>query len=330
MTTAKTKELSPFKEIVSSLLENKRFLLATHQDPDADGIGSMIALGKSLSAVGKDVTLVTQKPLTGSLKTLSGSQEIQDGIQIQGRFDVAIALDCADRTRLGAIYDDFKKIGLIINIDHHGTNDTFGHINLVCPEKSSTGVIVFELIKAAGLPIDEEIAENLFAAILTDTGSFKYSNTDPETFRAAAELMEHGAVPWNISRKVMDGYKLARLKLLELVLGTLEISHGGTVAIMTITQDMLKKSSAEEHEGHRFVDYPRFAFGVELSVLIREKGKDHYKFSLRSNDTVDVAELSSRFGGGGHSRAAGFDANGPLESLKKAFLNEIANYLDGI
>ena len=328
MTSTESKNSDPLNAIISSLLENERFFLTTHIDPDADGIGSMIALGKSLSLVGKDVTLVTQKPITGSLKTLSGSHRIQDKARIQAPFDVAIALDCAEKKRLGHLYDEFKKSHLLINIDHHGTNDYFGHINLVHPDRSSTGVIVFELIKAAGLPMDSEIAENLFAAIQTDTGSFKFSNTDSETFRAAAELVEYGAIPWDISRKVMDHYGMSRLKLLQLVLATLETSHGGSVAVLTLTREMLKESGAEEHEGHNFVDYPRFAVGIELSVLIREKEKNHYKFSLRSNDRVDVAELASRFGGGGHSRAAGFDGNGPLDSLKKAFMDNVTGYFE--
>ncbi len=330
MRNADSKSLKSFAQIVSLLLEKKRFLLATHEDPDGDGIGSMLALGRSLSHAGKEVTLVSQKPITGSLKMLSGSNRIQDSSLIQGRFDAAIALDCAEKTRLGPVYDDFKNSHLIINIDHHETNDYFGNMNLVYPDKSSTGVIVFELIKAAELPIDADIAGNLFAAIQTDTGSFKYSNTDTETFRAAADLMEYGAVPWEISRKVMDGYGLERLRLLQYVLATLEVFHDGSVAMMLVTEKMLQQSGAEEADSERFVDLPRFASGIELSVLIREKGKDNYKFSLRSNNKVDVAKLASRFGGGGHSKAAGFSGKGPIERLKKTLLDEVAAYLGGI
>ena len=329
MRSSDSKDLKSFTQIVSLLLEKERFLLATHEDPDADGIGSMLALGRSLSLAGKEIILVSQKPLTGSLKMLSGWRGIKDNTRIQGRFDAAIALDCAERTRLGHLYDDLRNSPLLINIDHHETNDYFGNMNLVRPEKSSTGVMVFELIKAAGLPMDGEIAGNLFAAIQTDTGSFKYSNTDPETFRAAADLMEYGANPWEISRKVMDGYGLDRLRLLQLVLATLEIFHDGSVAMMTVTGEMLKTSGAEEADSERFVDYPRFASGIELSVLIREKGEDNYKFSLRSNDRIDVARLASRFGGGGHSRAAGFSGNGPIELLKRNLLDEVAACLGG-
>ena len=330
MRSSNSNDLNSLAQIVSLLLEKERFLLATHEDPDADGIGSMLALGRALSRAGKEIILVSQKPVTGSLKMLNGANGIKDSTRIQGPFDVAIALDCAERTRLGHLYEDFKNSRLIINIDHHETNDYFGDINLVFPEKSSTGVIIFELIKAAGLPMDGEIAGNLFAAIQTDTGSFKYSNTDPETFRAAADLMEYGAVPWDISRKVLDGYGLDRLRLLQLVLATLEIFHDGSVAIMMVTEEMLKKSGAEEADSERFVDYPRFASGIELSVLIREKGQDNYKFSLRSNDRIDVAGLASRFGGGGHRRAAGFSATGPIELLKKTFLDEVAACLGGL
>lgn len=321
--------MESFTQIVSLLKDTEGFLLATHEDPDADGIGSMLALGRSLTLAGKNVAMVTQKPVTGSLKMLSGSQNIQDKTRIRGPFDVAIALDCAERTRLGSVYESCRNSGILINIDHHATNDFFGNVNLVCPDKSSTGVMVFQLMKAAGLPMDEEIAGNLFAAIQTDTGSFKYSNTDPETFRAAADLMERGADPWNISRKILDGYGLDRLRLLQLVLETLETFHDGKVAIMMVTGQMLQKTGAEESDSERFVDFPRFAFGVELSVLIREKGKDQYKFSLRSNDTINVAELASRFGGGGHCRAAGFNGDGSIALLKSAFLKEVAACLGG-
>ncbi len=315
--------------IAAVLAEEKRFLLMTHKDPDVDGIGSMLALGKSLCDAGKEVALLTEAPILPPLNLLKGTDRIVNSLDHDGDFDVAVTLDCAEKGRLGDAEGHLKRYRHVINIDHHETNDFFGTLNLVAPESSSTGELVFRLIEAAALPMGPDVAENIFAAIQGDTGSFRYSNTTPEALRMAADLMERGASPWDISRKVMDSYSLPRLKLLEMALSTIEFHHEGQIAMMTLFQDMFQKAGAQPVDSERFVDYPRFVFGVELGVLIRETGENDCKFSLRSNSRLNAARLASRFGGGGHVRAAGFEHRGPVQPIKNDFLREAGRFLDG-
>ena len=319
---------SSLAEIAAILKRGKRFLLMTHEDPDPDGIGSMLALGKGLVDSGKHVALLTSQPVMGSLRLLKGSERIVNRLDPGWDFDVALALDSAEKTRLGELMEYLPSHGILINIDHHISNDYFGDLNFVDSDSSSTGELVFGLMKAAGLAIDHDVAENLFAAIQADTGSFKYSNTTSKALKIAADLVEYGARPWEIARKVMDGYTISRLRLLEMALGAIEFYHKGAIGMMSLTQGMFQKSGAQQADSERLVDYPRFVFGVELAVLMRESGKNDYKFSLRSNSRVNVALLASRFGGGGHVRAAGFEYHGSLNGIKGDFLQEAVRFLD--
>ncbi|MBC8179412.1 MAG: bifunctional oligoribonuclease/PAP phosphatase NrnA [Desulfobacteraceae bacterium] len=316
-------------KISAVLSEGKRFLLMTHKDPDGDGIGSMLALGKSLSDAGKEVSILAQNPIPPPLNLLKGADKIVNILDVDGDFDAAVALDCAERSRLGEFENHLENFRLVINIDHHETNESFGDLNLVEPESSSTGELVYRLLEEAGLPMGSDVAGNIFAAIQTDTGSFRYSNTTAEALRIAAALLELGADPWEISKQVMNSHSLPRLKLLEMALRTIEFHHEKKIAIMILSQGMFKKAGAQQSDSERFVDYPRFIFGVELGVLIREIDENECKFSLRSNSWLNVARLASRFGGGGHVRAAGFRFQGSLKDVKNDFLKEAGRFLDG-
>jgi bifunctional oligoribonuclease and PAP phosphatase NrnA len=315
--------------IVTILKEGGRFLLTTHVDPDADGIGSMLALGGALGKRGKETTLLIEEPLVSPLNQLPGADRIVQSFNRELEFDAIIALDCGDPKRLGTQRTLLDREETILCIDHHKTNSFFGDINLVDPQSSSTGELIFQIIKRAGFPLEEQTAKNLFAAIQTDTGSFRYENASAEAFRIAAELVEHGATPWEISRIVLEGYSFSRLKLLKRALDTLEFHLDGKIGMMTICSRMFEETGARQIDSERFVDYPRFVSGVELSVLIRQINADEHKFSLRSNKRVDVADLASCFGGGGHARAAGFQGSGPLKVLKRDFLEKAVRFFDG-
>lgn len=315
--------------IVAILKEGKSFLLTTHVDPDADGIGSMLALGCALEKRGKEITLLIEEPLASPLNQLPGADRIVQSFDMALEFDAIAALDCGDPKRLGAHRALLERGERVICIDHHKTNSFFGDINLVDPRSSSTGELIFHIIKQAGFPLEEQTAMNLFAAIQTDTGSFRYENASADSFRIAAELVDLGAAPWEISRIVLEGYSSSRLKLLQRTLDTLEFYQDGKIGMMTISSRMFKETGARPIDSERFVDYPRFVSGVELSVMIRQINANEHKFSLRSNKLVDVAELASCFGGGGHARAAGFQGRGTLKILKKNFLEKAVRFFDG-
>ncbi|MGM0426536.1 MAG: DHH family phosphoesterase [Thermodesulfobacteriota bacterium] len=315
-------------EIAGLLRSHKRFLLMTHVDPDADGIGSMLALGRSLSDAGKAVVMLTPKPLDDPLNRLKDAARIVN-IHSEKHFDVVVALDCAEKSRLGTLADHMEGFGCTVNIDHHDTNDGFGTLNLNDPAASSTGELVFQILKKGSFFICADAAANLFAAIQADTGAFRFSNTTPGAMRMAAELIELGARPWEIS-KDMDGYDAARLKLLELALATMEFHFQGRLGMMTLNRHMFTETGAEAIDCERFVDYPRFVHGVEIAAVLREVGNDRYKCSLRSNTWVNVARLASGFGGGGHKRAAGFECHGSADQIKRDFLTGAGRFLNDI
>ncbi len=314
--------------IADILKKGERFFLASHKDPDGDAIGSILALGETLILSGKDVALFNEGPIPDSFASLKGIERVANSFNPGSGFDALFILDCANLERVGNISFHLSKIRPLINIDHHENNSQFGDLNLVDPDSSSVGEIVYRLIKLADLPMNVAVAENIFVAIQTDTGSFRYKNTTREAFHIAGEMLGWGVGSWKISRKVMDGYTLKKLRLLESTLKTVELYHAGKVGLMTITKQMLSKAGADNSDSERFVDYPRFISGVEIAALIREIGKDYYKFSLRSNDWVNVADLASHFGGGGHPSAAAFTREGSLEVVKKDFLSKARGFLD--
>jgi len=316
--------------IADILKEGERFFLASHKDPDGDAIGSLLALGEALMLSGKEVVLFNEGPISDSLASLTGIERIVNNFSQESGFDAFFALDCGNLERMGRVSLQLSNIKPLINIDHHENNSQFGDLNLVDVNSSSVGEIIYRLIKLADLPMNLNIAENIFVAIQTDTGSFRYDNTTREAFNIAEEMLGWGVNPWKISRKVMDEYTLKKLKLLELTLKTIELHHEGKIGLITITKQMLLKAKADNSDSERFVDYPRFISSVEIGVLIREIEEDCYKFSLRSNDWVNVADLASSFGGGGHPRAAAFTREGSLELVKQEFLNKAFGFLDKI
>lgn len=321
--------VSPQK-ITTVLNSAKCLLIVTHKEPDFDGIGSMLALGKALINAKKEVVLLTEEPLSAPFDLLKGADRIIQDFDSRRHFDGTIVLDCGERERLGVLGDYVEIPKPVINIDHHETNESFGDLNMVDTESSSTGELVHRIIKAAGFSIDHDIAENIFAAIRADTGSFKYNNATPVSLRIAAEMMEYGVSPWELSQKLIDGYSLSRLKLLEMALGTIEFYHAGKIGVMTLSSEMFEKAGANQLDSERFVDYPRFVSGVEIAILIRQTGVKHYKLSLRSNSNVNVARLASEFGGGGHARAAGIECCGSIGALKRDLLKQAGRFLDGI
>jgi len=314
---------------IATIVERgKIFFLASHKEPDGDAIGSLLALGEALILSGKEVVLFNEGPIPDSMAFLVGSERIVDRFNPESEFDAFFVLDCGTLERLGGISSSMCNIKPLINIDHHENNSQFGDVNLVDTNSSSVGEIIYRLIQVAGLPMSKNIAENLFVALQTDTGSFRYGNTTKEAFTIAGEMVGWGINPWKISRRVMDEYSLNKLRLLELTLKTIEIFHAGKVGLITITQQMFSKAKADNFDSERFVDYPRFISGVEIGVLIKELGKDYYKFSLRSNDWVNVADLAYHFGGGGHPKAAAFTRHGSLDSIKQEFLDKAHEVLD--
>lgn len=316
-------------ELARILREERRFVITTHKHPDGDGLGSMLALGRSLQLAGKETVLVTEEPIISPFDRLSGAERAVQRYSADGGSETLVLLDCADLDRPGKVVDDLKGDIQVVNIDHHASNTFFGRCNWVEPDCSSTGELIYRLLQYAGLPIDHSVAENLFIAIQSDTGSFRYENASAAAFSTAAALVgSYGVQPSRCARLILDEYSQARLHLLRATLGTLETHLEGKLAMLTVSLDMCHEADASTSDSDTFVDYPRYLSGVEIGVLVRQTAEEAYKFSLRSNEFVDVALLAKRFGGGGHKRAAGFDAEGLLPDLKGIFLGAAAEVLE--
>jgi phosphoesterase RecJ-like protein len=208
-------------------------------------------------------------------------------------------------------------------VDHHVSNSQFGDVNLVDSQASSTAEIVYDLLREIPVKMNLAIAENLYTGVLTDTGSFHYSNTTARTFAVARACVLAGVDPWKVAEKVYETQPLARLRLLPLVLGTLAIEEDGRVSSVVVTQKMLAETGATPALTEDFINYPRSVKGTEVAMLFREINPSKYRISFRSRGRVDVSRISQGFQGGGHPNAAGCTLEGPLWEVKAKVLAEV-------
>lgn len=339
--------MSDLERIISVVTVQKRFLVVSHENPDGDAIGSMLALGLSLERIGKDVVLYNRNGTTEALKFLPGSEKVNSSLDnIRENFDATFIVDCTDTSRAGEEFERFKgsgRCGTTIIIDHHQTSKPSADLYLLNPNASSTGMIIYMFLKTLSLrlglrqvlKIAPDIAENLYTTIIVDTGSFRYSNTVPETFEAAAELVRLGASPSEISQALYETEPLQRLNLLGLVLRTLEITEDGRIASVVVKREMFRATGTSKENTEGFVNFPRSINGVEVAVLFREEelrdGNPTWKLSLRSKGKVNVARIAETFGGGGHERAAGCTIAGTLTDIKRSIfssINEVLQWTD--
>jgi len=302
-------------------------LISTHQNPEGDAIGSTLALALALESLGKSVRVLTQDPVPGLLAFLPGAGRITHQAPADGRFDIAFSVDCGDRPRLGKEFEKVKEIGKVINIDHHVSNDFFGDLNLVDPGASSACEIIFDLIRELPAPFTGEVAENIYTGILTDTGSFRYSNTSAKTLSVARACLLAGVDPWKVAQQVYETQPLPRLRLLPRVLDTLELSMDGRVSSVVVTQQMLREAGATVDMTEDFINFPRSVHGVEVALLFREITPEKYRVSMRSRGGVDVARVAGRFQGGGHPAASGCTVEGDFSTVQAKVLEAVRTAL---
>ncbi len=317
-----------FDDVIKEIKKGRKFLTVSHVSPEGDAVGSLLGITLALRSLGKEVTAYLEDPVPEVFEFLPGTETIVHSLEGAGPFDATFAVDCGQKERLGRGFLGLKEPGRIINIDHHATNDRFGDINVVEPDASAAGELVYDLVKAASIKITHDIATNLYVAIHTDTGSFRYSSATADAFIKAGELVRAGVNPWEISRRVYENYPVRKYKLLGLVLSTLDIINiggekDGAIATLVVTLDMFKKAGAEKDLADGFVNYARGIEGVGVGILFREICSGEYKVSMRSKGGVDVAEVSKCFGGGGHRNAAGCALKGSLEEVKARVISAV-------
>lgn len=300
----------------------RTFLITTHESPDGDAIGSSLALAHYLAEIGKDVTIHTCDPVPELYRFLPMADAVTTRLPDRD-YDLCFVLDVGEFKRAGAQVTACRRIGAFINIDHHKTCEHFGAVNLLDTDAAATGVLIYRLIKAAGGSISQSTALCLYVALITDTGSFRYSNANPEAFSIAGELISRGVNAWDIASRLYESQPRARLELLALALATMVFSDCGRFASLTVTLDMYKKTGTDAELTDGFVNYPRSVRGVEVAIFIRELSEKSFKVGFRSKGKVDVSRLAEAFGGGGHHNAAGCIVEGSVEEVREKVFSHI-------
>lgn len=295
------------KRIIQQLKKSEQILVASHANPDGDALGSAIAMGLLLDCLQKQVTIFNASPIPAVYRFLPAVKRVEHDLDDAARFDTAVILDCANFKRIGEASTRIRRIPVIINIDHHVTNTRFGDYQCIDTRACATAEIVYRFIQQMGIAINLEIAMSLYTGILTDTGSFRFSNTNKAAFSICMQMVEIGVDPFNIAQRVYGTYSLGRIKLLNLALDTIEISENGKLSLMAVTQDMLHESGTKSEDLDGLINYARGIKDIQMAALIEEIGKDdgkknpktRFHVSLRSVGDVDVSRIAASFGGGG-------------------------------
>lgn len=312
--------------IVAEIAASSSFLVSSHEGPDGDAVGSSLALATYLLKLGKDVTVFFKDPVPDLYAFLPLADRVVHALPDRD-FDICFVLDVGEFRRAGEELVNFTRVGKFINIDHHLLCDQFGAINLIDAEAAATGVLIHRIIKSAGHEPDYDTALCIYTAVITDTGSFRYSNANQEAFAVAGEMVAHGVNAWFVAEMLYESQPRKRLELLALALATLAVSSRGDVASITVTLDMYEKTAANAELTDGFVNYPRSIRGVEVAVFFREINPGLYKAGFRSKGKVDVSALAAAFGGGGHHNAAGCTIAGSLEDVRRQVFAHLAEVL---
>jgi phosphoesterase RecJ-like protein len=302
--------------------KHSRLLLTTHVNPDGDGLGSEVAVALWLRALGKQVRVLNDSPVPAAYTFLTRhvAIEVFEPEPSERAFDEAdalIVLDVSNRQRIGRLVP-------IAVVDHHVTHaQGFGQVNVIEPEASATGEIVYDLIRESGRELDPDLAEALYVALMTDTGSFRFSNTDSHAHRMAADLLMHGLDPQKIHTQVHSHASAARLRFFGEVLAALELLADGRIVVLDAAPEQFLKHGLVGADTESLVDMPRTIAGVEAVVLFSEVEPGKVKVSMRSTGRIAVDRLASSLGGGGHPHAAGVALRGTRASARERILPEL-------
>ena len=313
--------------IIEMISQYRTFLITSHVRLDGDALGSELALYWTLIGLGKEALIYNQDQTPENYRFLPGSEHIVQSLADPERYEVVFVLDCSELSRIGAPAQVIGGMPRIINIDHHVSNGGFCEVVLIDREASSTGELLYRLIASLGTPITEEVANNLYAAIMTDTGGFSYRNTKSATLHAAGDLVAKGANPQWLSENIYDNGPLERIRLLTCALETLTLDLDDQVASMFVSLADLAATGAQSEHIEGFVDILRTIKGVGVAILYLELEPDHYKLSIRSKGQINVEQVARHFGGGGHTNAAACKINGSLAEVRRQVVDVVSAVL---
>ena len=312
-------------QVVELIESKRRFAITSHIRPDGDSLGSSLGLYWLLRALDKDVEVVMRDPVPHAYQQLPGAQEVRLTPTIDRPYQAIFVIECSDISRPGLT--DLEK-HFVVNIDHHSTTALFGTINWIDSTASAVGEMIYNLCKATGVRVTKEIAECVYTALITDTGSFHYSNTTERTFKVASELVRTGVKPAKTAEAVFASYPWSRIRLMGEVLSTAKRNSTGHVASLRLSMEMQDRSGASDEDADGFVNYPLTVGEVDAVALLKECAPGVYRTSLRSKGDVNVARVAEQFGGGGHRNAAGCTLKGPWEEVEKEIVSLLQNAIE--
>ncbi len=324
--------MKSYPKIIDRIIEEiglyRTFCIVGHIRPDGDCVGSQLGLALALRGQGKKVTVWNEDPMPQKLAFLDRDQLFQRPKRGH-KFDCVIATDCASFERLGKAGAHTTNRKQFINIDHHASNTRYGHLNWVSPREPSSGELIYRLLKTAKWPITKPIADCLFTAVSTDTGSFQYPTTRPGTFHVGAELVTRGADLAKICDEVYQSYPLSRAKLLKHVYTNFRLTHNDKIAYFWLKKSDFTRTGAEADDSEGLIDHIRAIAPVEVACLFEELEPELTRISLRSkNEKVNVNEIAAQFGGGGHKAAAGARIPGKPLAIQRQVIAAVKKALD--
>ncbi len=315
------------EEIVELIGREQYFTIASHINPEGDALGASLALALALRLLHKDVRVFNSDGVPYMYNFLPSSEWVETVMDRERlKHSTLFVLDCNDLERVGLKDVECKKI---VVIDHHQTVTDFGHIRWIEPESPAAGLMIYNLVRDLGVEISREMAVNLYTAIAVDTGTFRYENTTPEVLRVAADLVDAGVNPGEISQRLYESWSVNKFRLFVRMLNTVEIVHTDNInsAIASITLDMFRETGADASDTENFINFPRMIESVDISAMFREVESGCWKASLRSKGNCDVSLIALHFGGGGHKNAAGYNVCGDIEDVKKGLVEAIKDSL---
>ncbi len=307
-------------EIVRAVSSAKQPMLVLHVRPDGDSVGSSLAVARCLRQLGKHPTVVSPDMVPANLTFLDPDGACVPATSAAGPFDLGLFLDCADLDRLGSAQALVPALPRVVNIDHHPSNNRYGHLNYVDARAAACAELALRLIDDLGCSLDPQMATALYAALATDTGSFRFTSTSPRTLSMAARLRAAGADLDLISREIWENRSLSSVRLLAQALQTLEVDPSGEMAWLSVKPDQMARAGADASATEGLVDYARTLRGVQVALLFTACTATETRVSLRSKGRVDVSALAGQFGGGGHARAAGCTVQGALPEVRARVL----------
>jgi phosphoesterase RecJ-like protein len=309
--------------IVEAIRRRRRFVLSSHSRPDGDSIGSQLAAAFALRRLGKEVVVINADAAPPPLMQFPGVPEIRIADRVDepaGDDAAAIIMECGDLARTGVTgLDRF----FLINIDHHPGNTAYGDLNWFDATASACGEMVFDLVQALAVPLTPEIATHIYLAILTDTGSFHYSNITPRTFEICGRALDAGVDPVLVARNVYDSNNMGRLKLFGAVLRDMQIDPSARIAIVYLDHEMARQAGGTYEDTEGIINLPLTVKEIQAVVFFKQGEGEQYRVSMRSKGDIDIGAIAKEFGGGGHKNAAGCTVSGPIDLLQKTFIEKI-------